>query len=99
MKSDISERMFYCFLKNKIPAKNSLLAICITLDMSLEEIEKVLFKAGYVLSNSIILDVIIKKLLKDEKIKLKGDRLIYINNILFELKLPLLMTREKKSDK
>ena len=66
MKSDISERMFYYFFKNKIPAKNSLLAICITLDMSLEEIEKVLFKAGYVLSNSIILDVIIKKLLKDK---------------------------------
>lgn len=61
IKSNISERMFYYFLKNRIPSKNSLLAICIILDMNLEEIEEILLKAGYVLSNSITLDSMVKK--------------------------------------
>lgn len=94
--AEISERMFNYFLNNKIPSKCSLLAIATTLNLTLVETNELLSKAGYSLSNSILSDVIIKKIILNQKIKSSNkNNLEKINEILYELSLPLLMTREK----
>lgn len=94
--AQISERMFHHFKSNRIPTKQSLLALVITLGMSLEEINTLLPKAGYFLSDSLIYDKIIKHLLTTPQITKTPTKSVYlINNILYELELPLLMTRQK----
>ena len=63
-------------------------------DLKLEEIYSLLQKAGYILSESIAYDMTIKWLLENTSNNMQ-NRLFYINDILYELELPLLMTREK----
>lgn len=95
-RAQISERMFHYIKKDIFPTKQSLLALSISLGMGREEIEDLLPKAGYALSASIAYDAIIKELLVQPSIS--GDyknAVAYINNILFSLGLPLLMTRDK----
>ncbi len=76
------------------PTKTSLIALAISLDLKLEEIYSLLQKAGYILSESIAYDMTIKWLLENTSNNMQ-NRLFYINDILYELELPLLMTREK----
>lgn len=94
--AQISERMFHHFKSNRIPTKQSLLALVITLGIPLTEINTLLPKAGYFLSDSLVYDIIIKQLLiMPEIIQDNTKSVSLINNILHELELPLLMTREK----
>lgn len=74
------------------PTKNSLLALAISLELQTDEIYLLLQKAGYVLSESIAFDMVIKYLLENPQ---TAKNVFYINDILYELNLPLLMTREK----
>ncbi len=94
--AQISERMFHHFKSDITPTKQSLLAIAITLGISLDEINRILPKAGYFLSDSLANDVIIKKLLTMPSLTQNPNMTVfYINYILHELELPLLMTRNK----
>lgn len=96
----ISERMLNYFFNGKIPNKPSLLAIAVVLELNLEETELLLKKAGYTLSKSIYFDIVVKKYIKEtENGKNGGGKIEEINEILYNLSLPMLMTREKiKSD-
>lgn len=94
--AQISERMFHHFKFDMIPTKQSLLAIAITLGMPLHTINALLPKAGYFLSDSLAYDVIIKELLTTPKVIHNPTiAVLFINDILYELELPLLMTRNK----
>lgn len=96
----ISERMLNYFFNGKIPNKPSLLAIAIGLKLNLEETELLLKKAGYILSESIYFDIVVKRYIKEtENGKNGSGKIEEINEILYRLSLPMLMTREKiKSD-
>lgn len=74
------------------PTKTSLLALAISLELETDEIYLLLQKAGYVLSKSIAFDMVVKYLLENQQAE---KNLFYINDVLYELKLQLLMTREK----
>ena len=88
----LSERMFRHIKTGYLPSKASLLALAISLELKPDEIYSLKQKAGYVLSNSIAFDMVVKWLLENSQIKIS---LFYINDVLYELNLPLLMTREK----
>lgn len=95
--AQISERMFQYIKNGRIPTKQSLIAIAVSLELGLEEIKQLLSKAGYALSDSIAWDMIVAALLQQSETA--GDycnAVARINNVLFDLGLPLLMTREKK---
>jgi len=89
----LSERMFRHIKTDYNPAKTSLLALAISLELKIDEIEILLQKAGYVLSASIAFDMVVKWLLINHKTK--KNLLWEVNDILYELNLPLLMAREK----
>ncbi len=91
--AQVSERMFYLIKSGRPPAKVTLIALAAVLDIDIEEIERLLQKAGYVLSKSIAFDMVVKWLLVRKK------RVIDINYVLDDLELPLLMTREKSLEK
>ena len=96
--AQISERMFQYIKNGRIPTKQSLIAIAVSLELGAEEIKHLLPKAGYALSDSIAWDMIVETLLKQSE--MTGDyrnAVSRINNVLFDLGLPLLMTREKKN--
>jgi hypothetical protein len=57
-------------------------------------------KAGYHLSPSIILDTVILHTMRyDPSFTMAEDKVFYMNDILFGLDLPLLMTRQKRSNR
>jgi len=88
--------MFRHIKSDSIPTKETLLALTISLEMSVDEIETLLQKAGYVLSKSIAFDMVVKWLIEHDERKVKGEsRVSYINYVLHNLELPLLMTRER----
>lgn len=90
----VSDRMFRHFKKDRIPTKESLAAIGIALDLSVDELQTLLRYGGYVLSKSLPNDVVILWYLKN-RVNIKRTLLLAeINDTLFELELPLLMTRE-----
>ena len=54
-------------------------------------------KAGYVLSDSIVFDMVVKELMVQvETVQDYSNAIFYINHVLYDLELPLLMTRKKK---
>ena len=91
-KALISDRMYRHIRSDYHPTKGSLLGLAISLDLQTDEIYLLLQKAGYVLSESIAFDMVIKHLLENPQ---TAKSVFYINDILYELNLPLLMTREK----
>jgi len=92
----ISERMIHHMRKGQHLRKETILALLITLEQDLENIQLILKKAGYSLSHSLPNDAIIMWLMKHEVCFLNGvNRLLKINDVLDELELPLLMTRLK----
>lgn len=96
--ANVSERMFQYIKSQKWPSKETLLAIAISLGLELNEIQLLLKKAGYTLSASLPNDAVVYWFLSSEK-KKDGNRsvLFYINEVLEDLNLPLLMTRLKSS--
>lgn len=94
--AQISERMFQYIKNGRTPTKESLVAIMASLGLELEEIEFGLSKAGYSLSDSIAWDMVVKTLLTQPEIRADaGNAVRRINDVLYDLGLPLLMTREK----
>lgn len=91
----ISERMLR-YYKEKIPTKQALLALAVSLDMQVDEIDKLLRKYGYCLSPSIAEDMVIRWYISSQGRKDRRERelLFEINEVLEHMKLPLLMTRQ-----
>jgi len=76
--------------------KESVLALLIVLDLLLNEIQTALKKAGLFLSNSLANDAVVTWMLSNDACSLRGAvRLRTINETLYSLDLPLLMTRLK----
>ncbi len=94
-KAGVSERMFQYYRAGKDPSKQSLLAIAISLELPLEEIQELLRMYGYVLSESLPNDAVVLWFLKNyQNTASQNISLIYsINDILQEMQLPLLMTK------
>lgn len=93
-KASISERMLQYYYKGKKPTKQALLAIVISLNLSIDEINALLCKYGYCLSGSLPNDVIVIWYLKNYYTKKNGVlTLNMINEVLERLGLPLLMTK------
>lgn len=92
-KAMISERMLrlYC---HKTPTKQTLTALAVSLGKSSEELDRLLHKYGYCLSDSIIGDVVVKWNLNEYNGSLNKSLIYTINGVLSEMGLPLLMTRQ-----
>jgi hypothetical protein len=94
--AQVSERMFRYVKKGKYLSKWTLLALAITLGLKLDEIQVLLKKAGFFLSKSLPNDMIVIWLIEhDERTNKKISRISHINDVLYSLDMPLLMTRDK----
>lgn len=89
----ISERMLRLY-RHKTPTKQTLTALEVALGKRSEELERLLHKYGYCLSDSIISDVVVKWYLNDYNIGSDNSVLYTINDVLSQMGLPLLMTRQ-----
>ncbi len=90
----VSDRMLRLY-KKETPTKQVILALCVVLDKNINEINEILHKYGYCLSNSIISDVVVKWYIKTNSGKVSGKRLIFsINETLEKMGVPLLMTKQ-----
>ena len=88
----VSERMYHYICAGKHITKYTLISLGIILHLNYLELNELLMKAGYTFSNSIAYDVIVSYIIKNSN--LKGVKLLdYINDTLYTLNLPLLMTR------
>ena len=75
--------------------KEPVLAVLVVLGLGLNEIQTILKKAGYLLSKSLPNDAVTIWLLENEREKISGNqRILYINETLDFLGMPLLMTRD-----
>lgn len=91
-KANISERMYQYIAKGRNPTKETALAVSLSLDLTLEEVEILLKAAGYVLSNSLPNDMVVFYLITHRE-ECESPLVFYINEVLQELQMPLLMTR------
>jgi hypothetical protein len=90
----VSERMFQYYMTGKEPTKQALLALAISLNLQLDEIERLLPKYGYCLSKSLPNDMVVEWFLKNKSRNKNNKFLLFsINNVLDDLNLPLLMTK------
>lgn len=92
----ISERMLqYYVSEKKLPTKQALLAIAISFELPQEEIETLLRDYGFCLSNSLPNDAVALWFLRNNSPSLA---LVFsINEVLADLELPLLMTKQINS--
>lgn len=91
-KALVSERMYHYICAGKHITKYTLISLGIILNTNYLELDELLMKAGYKFSKSIAYDVIISYIIQN--CNLKGVKLLdYINDTLYTLNLPLLMTR------
>ena len=93
--AQVSERMFQHIKKGSQPSKETLIALAVSMGSGIDEIQDLLRRAGYVLSNSLPNDVIVQWMLKNSANK--TFLLQSMNLVLHDFGLPLLMTREKYS--
>ncbi|MBR5932334.1 MAG: NAD(P)H-dependent oxidoreductase [Lachnospiraceae bacterium] len=89
-KANVSKQIFSNIKSNPeyIPSKTTILAFAIALQMDLEETKDLLERAGYALSHSSKLDVIVEFFIKNKKYDL-----FEINNTLFQYDQKLLGSR------
>jgi hypothetical protein len=93
-KAIVSDRMLRLY-RHKTPTKSTLIALAVSLDKSFDEVNALLRKYGYCLSDSIIGDIVVKWYLT-EYTGVVDERLLFtINETLFKMELPLLMTKQK----
>ena len=92
--TSVSERMLHHIRGGKYLRKEAILSLLIILGQSLENIQTILKTAGFFLSKSLPSDVVIMWVLRNNKLK-ATELLLRINEELWFLELPLLMTREK----
>ena len=94
--AQISERMFQRIKAGIIPTKESLISILVSLELGLDEVKTTLEKAGYTLSDSIAWDVVVKTFILEFENTGNYENAAYrINDVLYDMDMPLLMTREK----
>ncbi len=87
----VSERMAQYYIEGMKPTKQALLAIAIIMEMNLAEMEELLKKYGFCLSKSLVNDAVVRWYLQ----KGGGSNTLYlINEVLDDLELPLLMTKQ-----
>ncbi|MCM1082565.1 MAG: hypothetical protein NC393_01470 [Clostridium sp.] len=91
-KSQISERMLQYYKKGMTPTKQALLAIGISLNLGVGDIEGLLREYGFCLSKSLPNDLVV--LWGFDKLNRDSLFLYKINEILSDLELPLLMTKQ-----
>lgn len=92
--SNVTERMLEYIKSGMHPSKESILAIAISLGLSIAEIQTLLKSSGYILSQSLPNDMVVLYLLEHNNCNNKENSLVwYINNTLEELDLPLLGTK------
>ena len=92
-KAMISDRMLRLY-NHKTPTKQTVMALAVTLDKSADELDELLKKYGYCLSDSIITDVVVKwYILHSYKNHCEKLLINDINEILDAMGLPLLMTK------
>lgn len=89
----ISERMLR-YYKKIAPTKQALLAIAVSLNLGLSEIDTLLRSYGYCLSKSSVADITVMWFMKNNTYKNNGMLLTEINIVLDKMGLPLLMTRQ-----
>ena len=92
-KAMVSDRMIRVY-NHKTPTKQTVMALAVTLNKSADELDELLKKYGYCLSDSIITDVVVKWYLLNSY-RNHGQELMMndINETLDEMGLPLLMTK------
>lgn len=92
----VSERMFQYYLNGKTPTKQALLSILIVLDLPCERIESILKTYGYCLSRSLPNDMVVLWFLTHKTEEKTTSLLMAINAVLYDMELPLLMTKQRK---
>lgn len=93
--SMVSERMFR-YYKVKVPSKQALLALAVSLSMTEQAVEELLCQYGYCLSASVVGDVVVRWHLRQGIGEKKSGKMMLfeINVTLERMGLPLLMTRQ-----
>lgn len=91
-KANISERMYQYIMKGSNPTKETVLALAISFGFELEETKLLLKSARYVFSKAMPNDMVTLYLLTHPE-ECKSPLLFYINEVLQDLEMPLLMTR------
>lgn len=91
-KSQISERMLQYYRNGKAPTKQAILAVAIALEYTENEIKGLLHDNGFFLSASLPNDAVVLWALR--KLPRDGFFLYKVNEILGDLELPMLMTRQ-----
>ncbi len=92
-KAMVSDRMLRLY-NHKTPTKNTVMALALATMKNYSEIDNILHKYGYCLSDSIIADIVVKWNVSNHNIKYRSIILLdEINDTLDKMGLPLLMTR------
>lgn len=87
----LSERMLQYYAAGKEPTKQALLAIAVSIGLKYDQIQTLLSKYGFCLSNSLPNDAVVSWFLDNSS---KYESLLYsINEVLEALDLPILMTK------
>lgn len=89
----MSERMLRHY-KKITPTKQALLAIAVSLNCGLSEVDALLRSYGYCLSKSSAADIAVMWFINNNTYKNGGRLLAEINIVLDNMSLPLLMTRQ-----
>ena len=86
-RANISKQHFSKIISNAdySPSKNTICALAIAMGLSLEESEILLNKAGYVLSDSVPLDIAIRYFIKNQMYNIIEDNIILYDNGLEQL--------------
>ncbi len=93
-KAIISERMLRRY-KTETPTKQAILAQCLVMNKPLDEINLILNRYGYCLSDSIVADVVVKWHIFRSENRHNGEMLIFdINEVIAKMGLPMIMTRQ-----
>lgn len=77
--------------KDYHPSKNTALALCIALELPIDEAKEFLMKAGYSLSHSILSDVIVEYCIMNQKYNI-----FEVNELLYDYNQPILGKQEKE---
>lgn len=93
-KAILSERMLRRY-KTETPTKQAIIALCVVLNKPIDEINLILNRYGYCLSDSIAADAVVKWHICHSSNRLNGEVLIFeINEVIERMGLPMLMTRQ-----
>lgn len=84
-RANLDRKLFSKILNGNVPKKRTILALCISLKLTLTETQRLLNTAGYAVSHSIKLDIIVEYFIINEKYDIYE-----LNEVLYENGLPTL---------